>query len=69
MRYHLENNNDAGKIWIQRDFNVEQHKDYIVTIDYKLTPRDFNIYYPQEPTFTDFIKHNSYLSLYSQSIR
>ncbi|MCZ6702898.1 MAG: hypothetical protein O6940_07645 [Ignavibacteria bacterium] len=43
----MENNNDAGKIWIQKDFNVEQHKDYIVTIDYKLTPRDFNIYFPQ----------------------
>ncbi len=43
MRYYLENYNDAGKIWIQRAFNVEQHKDYMVTIDYKFASRDFGM--------------------------
>jgi len=43
MQYYLENYNDAGKIWIQRPFNVEQQKDYNVKIDYKLASRDFGL--------------------------
>jgi hypothetical protein len=43
MQYFLENYNDAGKIWIQRPFYVEQHKNYIVTIDYKFASRDFGM--------------------------
>lgn len=43
MQYYLENYTDAGKIWIQKSFTVEQHKDYRVTIDYKLASRDFGM--------------------------
>jgi hypothetical protein len=43
MRYYLENYNDAGKIWIQKFYSVEQNKDYIVTIKYKFASRDFGL--------------------------
>lgn len=43
MRYFLENYNDAGKIWIQKLFQVQQQKDYAVTIDYKFASRDFGM--------------------------
>jgi len=43
MQYYLENFNDAGKIWIQNPFIVEQQKDYVVTIDYKFASRDFGM--------------------------
>jgi len=43
MQYYLENFNDAGKIWIQKPFSVEQQKDYIVTVDYKSASRDFGM--------------------------
>ena len=32
LRYYLENYNDAGKIWIQKPFSVEQQSDYIMII-------------------------------------
>ncbi|MFW9952194.1 MAG: hypothetical protein ACFFKA_18900, partial [Candidatus Thorarchaeota archaeon] len=43
LRYYLENFNDAGKIWIQKSFSVEQQSDYIVNIDYKFASRDFGM--------------------------
>ena len=43
MQYYLENFNDAGKIWIQKPFSVEQQKDYNVTVDYKFASRDFGM--------------------------
>jgi hypothetical protein len=43
MQYYLENYNDAGKIWIQMPYSVEQNKDYIVTINYKFASRDFGL--------------------------
>jgi len=43
MRYYLENYNDAGKIWLQKPFVVEQHTDYIVSIDYKFATSDFGL--------------------------
>jgi hypothetical protein len=43
MQFYLENYNDAGKIWIQKPFIVQQQKDYIVNIDYKFASRDFGL--------------------------
>jgi len=43
LRYYLENYNDAGKIWIQKSFNVEKQSDYSVNIDYKFATRDFGM--------------------------
>jgi len=43
LRYYMENYNDAGKIWIQKPFSVEQQSDYIVNIDYKFASRDFGM--------------------------
>jgi hypothetical protein len=43
LRYYLGNYNDAGKIWIQKPFSVEQQKDYIVNIDYKFASQDFGM--------------------------
>jgi hypothetical protein len=41
IRYYLDNGSDAGKIWIQKPFDVEQNTDYIVSIDYKFATSDF----------------------------
>ncbi len=43
MQYHLENYNDAGKIWIQKGFSVEQQKDYTVAVNYKFASMDFGL--------------------------
>lgn len=41
VRFYLENYNDAGKIWIEKTFDVEPNSIYEVKISYKFATADF----------------------------
>lgn len=41
VRLYLDNMNDAGKIWMEKQFNVTAHTIYEVTISYMFGTRDF----------------------------
>ena len=41
LKYFMNNLNDAGKIWIERPFDVEPNGRYSVRLSYELASRDF----------------------------
>ncbi|MFW6385778.1 MAG: hypothetical protein ACOCZP_01335 [Candidatus Hadarchaeota archaeon] len=43
LKYELANMNDAGKIWIERSFDVEPEKTYRVDVSYDLASRDYGV--------------------------
>jgi hypothetical protein len=40
-RFHLDNMNDAGKIWLQRAFTLEANTDYAVRVSYAFGTADY----------------------------
>lgn len=57
LQYMLANNNDAGKIWIERSFDVRPERKYRVGVSYDLASMDYGVNlwtiitgaYPKEP--------------------
>ncbi len=43
MKYYLNNLNDAGKIWIERPFEVEPNRTYEVTVRYEFATADYGV--------------------------
>ena len=43
LRFYLQNNNDNGKIWIERPFNVEPHQLYHGSVEYEVATRDSGV--------------------------
>lgn len=41
VKLYLENYNDAGKIWIEKEFNYSPNTEYEVTVSYLFATRDF----------------------------
>lgn len=41
LKFYLENNNDAGKIWVQQGFNLKKNTTYLVEISYQFCTKDF----------------------------
>lgn len=41
LRFHLNNLNDAGKIWIERAFDVKPNHTYQVAVEYAFASADF----------------------------
>ena len=43
LKYELVNNNDAGKIWIEKPFEVEPETEYRVTVSYDFASKDYGV--------------------------
>jgi hypothetical protein len=43
LKFELSNLNDAGKIWIERPFNVQANQSYHVTVQFSLGTQDFGV--------------------------
>jgi hypothetical protein len=41
LKYYLDNMNDAGKIWIEKQFELDANTQYEITINYDLATSDF----------------------------
>ncbi len=41
LRFYLQNDNDMGKVWIEKPFAVESNQIYQVSIEYELASRDY----------------------------
>jgi hypothetical protein len=41
MKFYLENLNDAGKIWIERIFQLDPNTKYIIRLSFRFATRDF----------------------------
>lgn len=41
VQFLLDNMNDAGKIWIEKEFNLTRNKQYNITISYKFATADY----------------------------
>lgn len=41
VKLHLDNMNDAGKIWMERSFELDPNTQYEITIDYDFATRDY----------------------------
>jgi hypothetical protein len=40
LQFYLNNVNDAGKIWIEKQFNITRYRNYNITISYKFATSD-----------------------------
>jgi hypothetical protein len=41
VKFYLDNMNDAGKIWIEKQFNLDANSQYEITIDYDFATSDY----------------------------
>ncbi len=44
IKLYLDNMNDAGKIWMIKQFNLTENTQYEVTVSYKFATRDYGIF-------------------------